>query len=106
MDRTIQVFIALFVLATVATAAGWPSIDHGKELFNSNLLGTNGRSCSTCHPDGKGLEEAADYDDKALAKIVNRCIVKSLNGKAVDAGSPDLTSLIMYLKTLGPAKVK
>lgn len=106
MDRTIQVFIALFVLATVATAAGWPSVERGNELFNSTLLGANGKSCDSCHPEGKGLEEAAANDEKTLAKIANRCIVKSLNGKALAVGTPELTSLVMYLKTLGPAKTK
>lgn len=28
------------------------SVTHGKELFNSTRLSTNGRSCASCHPGG------------------------------------------------------
>jgi thiosulfate dehydrogenase len=28
------------------------SVEHGKELFNSTALSTNGQSCSSCHPGG------------------------------------------------------
>lgn len=106
MDRFIQVLIALFVLTTVATAADVASIEHGDKLFKSTILGTNGGSCAGCHPDGKGLEEAAAYDEKTLAKIANQCIVKALNGKALAADSTELSSLVMYLKTFGTAKPK
>jgi hypothetical protein len=106
MYRVIQAFIALFVLATVASADGGPSIERGKVLFNSTTLGTNGKSCAGCRPDGKGLEEAAVYDEKRLAKISIQCIVKALNGKALADGSPELTSLVMYLKSFGTAKAK
>ena len=106
MDRSIQAFIALFVLTTVASAAGVASIEQGNKLFKSTLLGTNGRSCAGCHPDGKGLEEAAAYDKKTLATIANRCIVKALDGKALAVDSPELTSLVLYLNTFGTAKAK
>lgn len=106
MNRTIQAFIVVFALATVATATDGPSIEHGKKLFNSSRLGTNERSCSTCHSDGKGLEDAMSYDEKVLANITNQCIVKALKGKALDEGSVDLNSLVMYQKTIGAAKMK
>lgn len=106
MDRTIQGFVAMFVLTTVAIAAGEPSIERGNELFKSTTLGTNGRSCAGCHTDGKGLEEVSTYDEKALAKITNQCIVKALEGKPLAAGSHDLNSLLMYLNTFGTVKTK
>jgi cytochrome c len=88
------------VSASLAMAAGQPSLERGKELFNSTILGTNGNSCASCHAGGKKLEEAASYDQKKLEKIVNQCIVKALEGKALAPGSPDLNSLIAYVKTL------
>lgn len=104
MNRTIQVFSIMFFLTTAATAADGPGIKLGNELFKSPALGTNGRSCATCHPNGKGLEDAADYNNKTLAEISNQCLVKALNGKPLTDGSLEQESLVMYLKTLGSAK--
>jgi cytochrome c len=87
-------------------AAVQPSTERGKELFNSTTLGTNGKSCASCHAGGKKLEEAAGYDQKQLEQIVNQCIVNALKGNALASGSPDLTSLVSYLKTLAPAAAK
>ena len=56
------------VLATATAAAkDAPSVERGSKLFNSAALGTNGKSCATCHPGGKGLEDVADYDGKKMA---------------------------------------
>jgi len=107
MDKTvIKAFIALFFMSSMATAADGPSIKRGNELFNSTSLGTNGKSCAGCHPDGKGLEDAADNDKKTLAKISNQCLVKALKGKSLPDGSVELDSLVMYLGSLGAAKAK
>lgn len=108
MNRTTYALIALFVLATatVAAAKDAPSVERGSNLFNSTSLGTNGRSCATCHPGGKGLEDVADYDNNKLKMAVNTCIVKALKGKSIADNSPDLDSLVMYLNTFGTAKPK
>lgn len=108
MNRTTHSLIALFFLvtATAAAAKDAPSVERGSKLFNSTGLGTNGRSCATCHPGGKGLEDIADYDEKKLAALVDNCIVKALKGKSLAGDSPELGSLIMYLNTLGKAKHK
>lgn len=104
MKRTIFALIAVLVLATAAAAEEAPSAEHGKKLFNSTSLGTNGKSCASCHPDGKGLEDAADYDQETLTKLANKCIEKALKGKTLADDSPDLSSLVMYMNTLGAAK--
>lgn len=109
MKRTIPVFIALLVSTTAAIAAtadGGPSVEQGRELFNSTALGTNGKSCASCHPQGKGLEGAAASGDKKLERIANLCIVQTLKGKALDSGSSELDSLVMYMKTIGIAHPK
>ncbi|GFE60942.1 c-type cytochrome [Geobacter sp. AOG2] len=106
MKTSLATFTMLAVSASLVLAAGQPSADRGKELFNSTALGTNGKSCASCHPDGNGLEKAAASGQKKLEKIANQCIVKALKGKALASGSPDLTSLVAYLKSLAPAKTK
>lgn len=100
------VMVLFLVLATVSwgsAAAEQPSLKRGEELFNSTQLGTSGKSCASCHPGGKKLEEAAGYKDDELGGIINQCIMKPLKGKPLAADSTDLTSLIIYLKTFAPA---
>jgi mono/diheme cytochrome c family protein len=108
MHRSIPVIIAgFFVASAIASfAGGGPSVEQGKALFNSTSLGTNGKSCSTCHPEGKKLGGAAAEDVKYLEAIINRCIVGALKGSALPSGSSDLTSLALYLKTLDAASSK
>ncbi len=85
-------------------AAG-PSLEKGKELFESAKLGTNGKSCATCHLDGKRLQGAAAYEEGELAGIVNNCIARALAGKEMDPQSDDMRSLVMYIKSVaGPGK--
>jgi len=105
MNRTSHVLIALMVLVTATAAAqDAPSVERGSKLFNSAALGTNGKSCATCHPGGKGLEDVADYDGKKMAQYVNNCIKNALKGKPLTDDSADMGSLVMYLNKLGKAK--
>lgn len=90
----------LVVTASLALAASTPSSEQGKILFGSTNLGTNGRSCATCHPDGKGLSEAAGYDGSALVTISNQCIRKALKGRELAPESTEMKSLVMYLQSL------
>jgi mono/diheme cytochrome c family protein len=101
MKSPIFIFCMLALATAIAAAADAPSIQRGKELFNSTSLGTNGKSCSSCHRDGRGLDQIADKDEAALADTVNQCILKPLKGKELAGDSNDLKSLVMYLQTLG-----
>lgn len=69
-----------------------------EELFQSTSLGTNGKSCSACHPQGKGLENIGDYDDATLQEFVNFCIRDALKGKMLPEGSEELQILASYLR--------
>ncbi len=102
MKRVILLF-SMLAVASLAMASNGASPDRGKQLFSSMQLGTSGKSCSSCHPDGKGLEKAATYDEGALGEIVNRCIRTPLKGKALDPASAEMKSLIMYIRTLAPS---
>ena len=91
--------MVLALLASSALADAGSSVERGRELFNSAQLGTIGKSCSSCHPGGKRLERAAGYDVTKLGEIINQCIEKPLKGKALDPGSDEMKSLIMYIRT-------
>ena len=90
--------LAIGLLVVAALAAG--DAARGKILFNDPKLanGTAGVSCNSCHPGGKGLENAGDRTD--LAKIINACIVKTNKGKALDPKSADMADLSAYIKSL------
>ena len=98
--------LKIALLSAIATglifsfAFGAGDVAKGKILFNDTKLGggTVGSSCNSCHPDGKGLEKAADRKD--LEKMVNLCIENALKGKAIDPKSKEMTNLVAYLKSL------
>ena len=73
-----QMVLILSVLAmtSLAMTVNGASPAKGKELFTSKQLGTSGKSCSSCHPDGKGLAKAAEYDEVELGAIINQCIAE------------------------------
>ena len=102
--RTLILTLCVAALAAnPVSAADKASSDRGKELFNSTELGTNGKSCSSCHTEGKGFKKAAKYDGAKLKKITNQCISQSLKGHALSTSSSDMASLVMYMKSLDPA---
>ncbi len=75
------------------------SVEKGKALFNDSKLGTTGKSCNSCHPDGKGLEKSGSRAD--LTDVINGCITTPLKGKALDTQSAEMESLVLYIKSLG-----
>ncbi len=109
--------IALSLIVSFAFAAG--DVEKGKALFNDPKLGTNGQTCGTCHPDGKGLEKSGAMDKKewttpggvakSLEDAINICITAALKGKALDMNSQEMQDLVAYIRSLGekaPMKMK
>ncbi|HUL00186.1 MAG TPA: cytochrome C [Nitrospirota bacterium] len=99
---TIAAMIVVFALlgaVMVYAAQNGPSVAAGKVLFNDPKLGTSGKACGTCHPNGSGLEKAGAISD--LPKMVNNCISKPLKGKPLDVKSSEMQSLVLYIKSIG-----
>ncbi|HXX34792.1 MAG TPA: hypothetical protein VEM15_10005 [Thermodesulfobacteriota bacterium] len=90
--------VSLLLVFSLAIAAG--DAEKGKALFKDPKFGggTAGVSCNSCHPDGKGLEKAADM--KGLKKQVNACIQNALKGKGIDPKSAEMADIVAYLKSL------
>lgn len=87
------------------------NIDKGQVLFESPTLGggTTGKSCKSCHDDGKGLGNdlfdrkqltIMGMDKDSLAEVVNVCIERPLGGKAIDPQGEEMQDLTAYMKTL------
>jgi cytochrome c len=101
-----MIVVSLFI--SFAFAAG--DVAKGKALFNDSKLagGTEGKSCNSCHPDGKGLEKAGmkkefnlgGMKQTSLKEAINTCIVNALKGKALDTKSQEMKDIVAYIKSL------
>lgn len=98
LSIAVFVMISLSLMLTLSLAAG--DAMKGKVLFDDPKFGggTVGMSCNSCHPDGKGVEKAADRKD--LEKQVNACIKNALKGKGIDTKSTEMADIIVYIKSL------
>jgi cytochrome c5 len=110
---TILASIAIIVCAAIVVfAANLTPAERGKILFNDEYLGggTAGRSCNTCHPEGKGLTGIGDKkswktpagESRTIEEAVNICITAALQGKALDVKSDQMKDLVSYLRSLKP----
>ena len=94
-------FTAFLGAGIVFAAQPEASREKGKALFNDPALGSTGKSCNDCHPNGKGAEKAAVKSDEDIVRIVNACITQSIKGKALEPNSAEMRSLVLYIKSFG-----
>jgi cytochrome c len=108
--KAVVLIAAAMLFATAVFAMHHTPEDRGKAMFNDTKLGggTEGRSCNTCHPNGKGLEAVGTKKEwktpggsfKTLEEAVNICITMALKGKALDVKSEQMKDIVSYLKSL------
>jgi cytochrome c len=99
MLRFSVVVLSVLFIASFAYATEKPGIDLGEKLFQSESLGSNGKSCSSCHSGGKGLQEISSYDDATLKEMINFCIRDALKGEMIGLDSNEMNSLLSYLRS-------
>lgn len=101
MSRIVLLICSIaLVWAVSAPAVEGPTVDLGKSLFESTSLGSNGKSCATCHPAGKGLEKIGNYEDDQLKETINSCVHNALKGKRFNPDAQELDALLAYLRSL------
>ncbi len=96
-----------------AQAPSYPmagDIEKGKALFKDANFGngTVGKSCNSCHPNGKGLEKAGEKTEfnimgqkqNSLEEAVNFCIEMALKGQAIDPNGQDMKDIVAYIRSL------
>ncbi|MEN8258556.1 MAG: cytochrome c peroxidase [Thermodesulfobacteriota bacterium] len=90
----------MFGCIALPAAAEKASVGLGKKLFANPGLGAsqNAVSCTTCHPDGKGMAKAGANPN--LTKMINMCIKGPLKGEALNEKTVAMESLKMYLESL------
>jgi mono/diheme cytochrome c family protein len=100
MKKVVMALAAVALSAVPLLAADAPSVERGRELFESSKLGSSGKSCATCHPGGRKLEWAGTMEEGKLSATINKCIAGPLKGKPLAPDSDDLKSLVLYLRSL------
>jgi cytochrome c peroxidase len=102
--KIIALISIAMLLASAVLAAHHTPEDRGKALFNDPKLGgKEGKSCSSCHPDGKGLEKVATKADGQTTEMINKCMSNAHSGTTLDVNSEQMKDLMSYIKTLKPA---
>jgi len=94
------IFMIVFLGSQIgATENKTKKIEFGKQLFNDSAFANsaNKRSCNSCHPEGKGIEE---MDNGDYTEMINRCIVGALKGKALEKDSEEMQAMQAYLQSL------
>jgi cytochrome c len=111
------------VTAETAEVALAADVERGKALFIDVNLGTTGKSCESCHPNGgtEGMEMEAmttkpltgvkdrypgvfamldPEKEVTLAEVVNFCVTEALEGEALAPDGREMKDLLAYLESL------
>ena len=107
--KTVLLVVAVTGLVFSLAYAGGDAAK-GKALFNDTTFAgaASGKSCNSCHPDGRGLEKAGNKKEfrimgkvqHSLEEAVNICIEQAINGKAIDQASDEMKDIVAYIKSL------
>jgi cytochrome c len=103
-------FLSVIALGLIFSFAFAESeAEKGKVLFNDAKFAGGVKACSSCHPNGKGLEKAGDKKEfgetkKSLEEMINSCIVNANKGKAIDVKSEQMKQMVAYIKSLKSKK--
>jgi len=98
--KTFTLFALTLIMASLqlSMATEITTSEIGRDLFESTKLGTSGRSCAVCHPDGKGLDKVGDFSDAELKDIINACVRDALHGTLFAGDSKELNALMLYVR--------
>ncbi len=98
MNKAMIIFSLFLLVGVHAHANEAPSLSLGKTLFESTELGSNAKSCQSCHPQGKGLDMIGDFSDEELKDIINACLRDALGGKIISTESQEMVALHAYVR--------
>jgi cytochrome c peroxidase len=110
--KGVKIVLFSVIISSLACALAFAGgdVERGKKLFNDPKISgaTSGKSCDTCHPGGSGLEQAGMKKEFHLGggkqgnleEAINLCILKALNGNALDPQSQEMQDLTAYIKSL------
>jgi cytochrome c len=100
------ILVISLILTFAAGMAHSGDVGKGKSLFNDSNLGTNGKSCNSCHAGGMNIDGSKETfsilgsEQESVENAVNFCIEMALNGKPLGQDSEKMNDMVSYLKTL------
>ena len=78
---------------------------YSERLWKDTSLGTSGKACATCHPDGALLKPEPfprlikmAGDILTLEQMINFCMVNPMKAKPLKWNSKEITALALYIK--------
>ncbi len=74
-------------------------VTQGKAVFNDSSLGTNGKSCGSCHVEGKKPLDGREVDNRLVA-FVQYCYEHAIGGQKV-IDTDKLDKIIAYFDSFG-----
>ena len=98
MNKLILLLSIILMTGFHAYAIEASSLSLGKALFESTELGTKDRSCTGCHPRGKGLDMVGDFNDTELKDIINACLRDALDADMISLESQEMNALVTYVR--------
>ena len=96
-SSVLSILFCLLILPQAVSA----NIITGEKLFFSTALGSNGKSCNSCHAQGQGLRNLKEYDSTVLRGLINICIEDALKGKPLAEDAQELFDMEEYIRKLG-----
>jgi cytochrome c len=101
--------LALHLAFTLAVAEHHTPEERGKMHFNNPGFAGGKKSCNSCHPNGKGLEEAGGKNNftkmggqlASLEDAVNMCIINANEGNVLKIVTTEMQEIVSYIKSLG-----
>lgn len=106
----LTIIAVVIVLAIGAAYSG--DVKKGKALFSDSRLGTNGKSCNTCHSGGGDIDgsrktfNVLGEEISSLGGVVNFCIENAMDGKPLAGDSQEMEDIVSYISTLKGKKVQ
>lgn len=107
--RVLSLLVSIsFIFMSGVVFAG--DVEKGRSLFNDTSLGTNNKSCNSCHPGGENIDGNKEKyiifgkTQNSLEDAVNFCIEMALEGKPLDKDSEEMKDMVAYLRSLGTKK--
>ncbi len=110
MKSTKLILVLYIILMFAVGMAHAGDVKKGNILFNDGNLGTNGKSCNSCHSGGKDIDGSKKTfsilgsEQDSLEDAVNFCIEMALSGKPLEKDSEKMGNMVSYLKTLKAKK--
>lgn len=110
--KRLHLLLLILIVIFLSFSLAFAGVLEGKRLFNDTTLGTNGKSCNSCHPNGSGIngkKQAYTIMGQKLGSVedaINFCVKMALKGTALKKDSQKMKDLSSYVKTLTGKKRK